>query len=285
MAETTIAWTNFTQNFWVGCTEASDDGCATCYARELDKRYQFGQSPDVAKANRAAGIAPHWGVGKPRHRTSLGNWAKPARWNREAAAAGRPTMVFTSSLADFFDNEVDRTWRDDAWAVIRNTPHLRWQILTKRVPNIRKMLPADWGARGYANVGLVASVVNQTEFMRDLDRLLAVPARWHGFSMEPQVSQIVVPAKVGTHPGSIWLITGGDSAQPSSGVEPRPYNTDWARSLILAGSQLPNVHVFVKQLGARPLNAPPQTDTYAGENMDEWPADIRVRQFPPELLS
>lgn len=284
MAENSaIAWTDHTMNFWLGCTEASVPGCATCYARELDKRYQWGVPGDVAKANRAAGIAPHWGPGAPRHRTAASNWRKPFKWNADAEARSLPYKVFTSSLSDIFDNEVDPQWRVEAWKIIRATPHLRWQLLTKRVPNISKMLPADWGD-GYPNVGLVASVVTQDEMNRDAYRLLKVPARWHGFSLEPQVEWIGLPEAVLGHGRSIWVITGGDSAQPTSGQEPRPYYVSWARALIAQARQRATIKVFVKQLGAAPVGAETQTDSYAGEIMDEWPEDIRVREFVPELL-
>lgn len=279
-----IAWTDHTFNFWIGCTEASAHGCATCYAREQDKRYQWGVPSDVAKENRAAGIAPHWGAGAPRHRTSEANWKKPFVWDAEARQRGIVYKVFTSSLSDLFDNEVAPEWRRDAWEVIRATTSLRWIILTKRVPNIRRMLPRGWGNSGFPNAGLVASVVTQQEMNRDAPRLLSIPARWHGFSMEPQVEHIELP-KFSARSGSVWVITGGDSAQPTSKVEPRPYDVAWARSLIGAGRDSRNVSVFVKQLGAKPIGAPPQTDAYAGENTDDWPADLRVRQFPPDLLS
>ena len=278
-----IAWTTHTVNFWIGCKEVSDHGCLTCYARELDKRYQYGVSGEQAKLNRAAGIAPNW-VDGVRHRTSASNWAKPLRWDRDAAAAGAPCMVFTESLSDFFDNQVDPAWREAAWKIIKATPNLRWQILTKRSSLIKKMLPADWG-NGYPNVGLVASVSTQAEFMRDAPRLLRVSARWHGFSLEPQVERIVLPGFVASYPGNIWFITGGDSAQPSSGHKPRPYDVEWARGLITASKIAPNIKIFVKQLGAAPLNAPPQTDAYGAEDPAEWPEDIRVRDFVPELLS
>lgn len=288
MAENSnISWTDNTMNWWLGCTEASVEGCATCYAREQDKRYQWGVPREQAAANRDAGIAPHWG-NVPRHRTAPSNWAKPDKWNAKAATAEVPTKVFSSSLSDFFDNGVPPEWRQEAWAIIKRTTHLRWQILTKRVPNINGMLPPDWGD-GYPNVGLVASCVTQAEYDRDRPRLLGVPARWHGFSFEPQVGpiDIHVPRLCGT--GPIWFITGGDSAQPTSGLAPRLYNARWASAIVSAcraGQDLGlRLYPFVKQLGAEPRNAPPQTDPYAGENMDDWPADIRVREFPPEILS
>ena len=37
MAETTISWTDFTVNFWWGCTKVGP-GCDHCYAETWDKR-------------------------------------------------------------------------------------------------------------------------------------------------------------------------------------------------------------------------------------------------------
>jgi protein gp37 len=63
-------------------------------------------------------------------------------------------------MADVFDNAVPHEWRDDLWQLIRETPNLRWQLLTKRIGNAKDMLPLDWGS-GYANAWLGAIVVNQ----------------------------------------------------------------------------------------------------------------------------
>ena len=285
MGKTTIAWTDFTLNFWIGCREVGPL-CGACYARELDRRYQFGIPQDQATANRAAGIAPHWGVGAPRHRTSRATTGKVRAWNKAAEAAGVPAKVFCNSLSDFFDNEIDPSWREDAWADMRATPWLRWIVLTKRPPNIKKMLPKDWGERGYPNVGLMASVGDQDEFERDAPRLLAVPARWHGFSMEPQIGSILTVPLLKEHRGSVWAITGGMSRQGY--FVPRGYNVMNAYSLVSQRAVLPNLRVFVKQTGAHPYGG---ADTIsdprdgAGENPEAWPAWMRVREFPPEWLS
>lgn len=277
-----IAWTDSTFNGWIGCTEAGP-GCDLCYARELDARYQWGVKP---ADRRTDGAAPHWGVGAPRYRTSIANWKKPFAWNAEAERLGIPRKVFAHSLSDVFDNEVPEQWRADLFAMMKATPWLRWQVLTKRVPNIRKMLPADWGD-GYPNVGLVATVVTQAEWYRDAARLLSVPARWSGFSLEPQIEPInvfaVLAALIGpARPRSVWIITGGESAQ--KGAEPRAYDLDWARDLIEKASAMPTVKVFVKQTGARPVGCDQPMDG-AGANPSLWPADVRVRDFVPELLS
>jgi len=278
-----IGWTHNTHNEWIGCTEVGEGrGCATCYARTLDAKYQFGLPPDVAKANRAAGVAPHWGDGSPRYRTSEANRRKPYAWNRKADEIGVPTMVFCNSLSDVFDNEVPEEWRASLFKTWKETPWLRWQVLTKRVPNIRKMLPADWGEEGYPNVGLVGTVVDQKEFDRDAPRLLDIPASWHGFSMEPQLGAISLRTVPTSYRGSIWCITGGDSRQRKD-VAPREYNVAWAEELIADSLLFPNVYVYVKQTGANPVGCAAPSDGM-GKDPERWPPSIRVQNFPPELL-
>src|SRR5579871_6812298 len=134
--ETEISWTDSTFNPWIGCTNVSP-GCDHCYAEAMAKRYSWAK----------------WGK-HPRRRTSQGNWRKPLQWNADAnhfgRIHGRRRRVFCASLADVFDNQVPRAWRADLFALIRATPELDWQLLTKRPQNIIKMLPADWGG-GYPN--------------------------------------------------------------------------------------------------------------------------------------
>jgi hypothetical protein len=90
--------------------------------------------------------------------------------------------VFCASLADVFDNEVPQAWRDDLWALIRETPNLRWLLLTKRIGNAPKMLPPDWP---YPNAGLMSTIVTQEEWDRDYPKLAAIPAAFHFVSDEP----------------------------------------------------------------------------------------------------
>lgn len=141
MAETSaIEWTDSTFNPWIGCTKISP-ACDHCYAEALmDTRHH----------------RVKWGG--ERSRTSESNWQQPRRWQKQAsvffAEHGRRQRVFCSSLADVFDNQVPTEWRDDLWALIRDTPALDWLLLTKRPQNIRKMLPAYWSEiRGHVWLG------------------------------------------------------------------------------------------------------------------------------------
>jgi protein gp37 len=198
-----IEWTTHTFNPWIGCTEVSP-GCDHCYARELARRYGWSS----------------WGKGAERHRTSAAVWRQPILWNRKAATSGDPVFVFCASLADFFDPEVPDDWRRDAWDVIRRTPHLTWQILTKRPNLIPRFLPPDWGD-GWPHVWLGTSTEDQRNTWR-ARKLHEVPAAVHFWSVEPMLGAIDTTGL----PLPEWVICGGES-----GPHARPMHPDWARSL------------------------------------------------------
>ena len=153
MAENTkIEWTDHTFNPWEGCQKVGA-GCDNCYAETRNARF-------------AGGEAINWGPGAPRRRTSISNWNKPLKWNKQAElqqaawdgfkkvhpgltddeliAKGfikpRRPRVFCASLADVFDNAVDPQWRADLFGLIMKTPHLDWLLLTKRIGAVTKLL-------------------------------------------------------------------------------------------------------------------------------------------------
>lgn len=220
---TKIEWCDHTWNPWEGCTKVGP-GCDHCYAETRNARY-------------GGGVAPNWGPGAPRRRTSPANWRKPLKWNREAAAFaethGRKQRVFCSSLADVFDNAVDPQWRFDLFALIDATPNLDWLLLTKRIGNVIGML-ADMGRDCLpVHVWFGATVVNQTEADRDVPKLLATPAAVRFLSCEPLLGPLTVfdmdgPVDVPYFvPSPInWVIAGGES-----GPGARPMHPDWARGL------------------------------------------------------
>ena len=202
--ESAISWTDATYNPWIGCTRVSP-GCDHCYAARDNERRKW---------------VPSWDGERRRTKTAK----DVRRWEKECAATGRTLRVFCASLADVFDNEVPQEWRDDLWVLIRETPHLRWLVLTKRIGNAIKMLPADWGT-GYPNVGIMATMVNQVEYDRDRLKLSAVPATWRGISAEPLLGRIVLDHK-DAKANLDWVITGGES-----GPAYRPLEMDSVRYL------------------------------------------------------
>lgn len=228
---TAIEWCDHTFNPWIGCTNVSP-ACDHCYAEVLmDTRY-----------GRVT-----WGAGEDRIRTAPANWRKPLAWDRAAKAAGTRPFVFSASLADVFDNEVDPKWRHDLFAVIEATPNLVWLLLTKRIGNVIKMTdPAREGSGALlpVNVAIGATMANQAEYDRDRMKLAAVAlARDPLFtfaSFEPLLGPIILDCNAPD-----WIIVGGES-----GREARPMDLDWARSLRRQAGDLNRVFNF-KQVGGR----------------------------------
>ncbi len=199
MAEqTSISWADATFNPVIGCARISA-ACDHCYAARDNERRHWVSA---------------WGAERRKTKT----WDEPRKWNRRAEITGYRTRVFCASLADVFDNEWAPEWRTDLWQLIRETPNLRWMLLTKRIGNAPKMLPPDWP---FAHVGLMATLANQEEWDRDYRKLATVPAAWHGVSAEPLLSAIDIgEAKPD------WIIAGGES-----GPQHRTMSPEWVRGL------------------------------------------------------
>lgn len=234
MAENSaIEWTDHTFNPWIGCTKVGP-GCDNCYAADLSR----------------ARLGVPWGPGQPRRHTAASTWKQPRAWNNRAARLGIRYRVFCASLADVFDNEVPAEWRADLFALIRETPHLDWLLVTKRIGNAAKMAEAAGGWP--VNVWLGATIVNQAEAERDIPKLLAFDGgplirflsmepllgpvdlskvRWHvgGYPMEGALPTPGEPDDFiywAHQYGIAWVIVGGES-----GPHARPMHPDWARSL------------------------------------------------------
>lgn len=223
MAENSIiAWTHNTANAWIGCTKKSD-GCKNCYAETL-----------VVNRMGEKGL---WGpVGTAgRRRTGGANWAKFRRWNKQAEKAGVSMRVFLGSLMDIFESHPDlEPIRDEVWQLIRVTPFIQWQALTKRPENIRSMLPADWGEGGYHNVWLGTSIESETAKERNdvtgemqlvtkrREVLAGIPAAVRFISYEPALG----PLSTMPLSGIDWLIGGGES-----GPGWRPMDLQWQRDI------------------------------------------------------
>ncbi len=230
-----IEWTDSTFNPWVGCTKISraaraPSACDFCYAEGWAKR-----SGHVK-----------WG-NNPRRRTTESYWQAPLKWNAAATEFrlkhGHRQRIFCASLADVFDNQVDRVWRSDLWRLIRECDQLDWQLLTKRPQNISKMLPKDWG-QGYANVWLGTTAEDAAAYQQRGAHLLAVPAVVHFVSYEPAMGPLGALSITGRVPD--WLIIGGESGVALSRT--RPTHPQWARDAIAECARVGTAS-FLKQWG------------------------------------
>lgn len=220
MAENTkIEWAHHTFNPWIGCTKVSP-ACDHCYA-EAD----FATRLKVVQ----------WGAGQPRKHTAPSTWAQPLRWNAEAERLGVRYRVFCASLADVFDNEVPREWRDDLATLILRTPHLDWLLLTKRIGNAADMLGEMFLDGPPTNIRIGTTITSQPEAARDIAKLLRLGLP-NFLSMEPLlgpvsfVGMFANPDKINDGTNMLecidWVIVGGES-----GPNARPMHPDWARSL------------------------------------------------------
>lgn len=242
-ANSKIEWTDATVNFWFGCTKLTA-ACDHCYAEGWAKR---------------SGMV-EWGPGKPR-RKSVSAVKMALKLDREAAAAGERRKVFCNSLSDFFDAEVDPTWRAEAWDTIQRTPNLDWLILTKRHHVAVNNLPE----RPMPNVRIGFTVENEkTAAMRLPDLATIATAGWKTFiSYEPALGLVDWGKWFAENPGLFqWLICGGES-----GGHARPMNPEWAR-WARDTCKVSEVPFFMKQMGGKRKPFPP------------IPADLLIKEWP-----
>src|SRR3990167_4841698 len=193
MGKTTgITWTDSAWNCWIGCKKVSP-GCKQCYMFRDQERY--GNDPKIIRR------------------------AKPATFNAPLTWK-EPAKVFTCSWSDFFIEEAD-DWRDEAWDVIARTPHLTYQILTKRPENIKDRLPEEW-ENGWPNVWLGVSVETEKYLWR-METLSEIPSVVRFVSYEPSLGFVDFTQYT---PVIDWIISGGES-----GYNPRPAELDWFREV------------------------------------------------------
>ena len=156
------------------------------------------------------------------------------------------------------------------------------------------------------NVWLGVSAEDQAAADARIPQLLDTPAAIRWVSYEPALGPVdftrwlhdstclELPFCICTEPREAhldWIVVGGES-----GAGARPFDIGWARAVVgqCAGADVP---CFVKQLGADPGRNGPVTSVTSrvlpgsswwpvrlvdrkGGDMNEWPADLRIREFP-----
>lgn len=237
---TRISWTDHTFNIAWGCTKVSP-GCSNCYAEVSSERGGF----DV------------WGPTKDRRLFGQKHWNEPLKWDRLANKEGKKHLVFSSSMCDNFEDhpmiigELNKFWK-----LTKATPHLEWQVLTKRADRIAQSLPADWG-NGYPNVWLGVTVENN-DYVSRTDYLRKIPCKVRFVSYEPALG----PADNINLEGIDWVIYGGES-----GPDFRPDDSEWARTMRKLCRES-GVAFFYKQTSAIQSGTNPYLD---GEEIKEFP--------------
>lgn len=183
-----------------------------------------------------------------------------------------PSKIFTSSLTDFFHEDID-SYRHEAWDIIRRCPQHTFQILTKRPERIMQHLPEDWG-EGWDNVWLGTSVGSQ-KAMKRLHDLEKVKAKTKFVSFEPLHEKLTT----GFIGNIDWVIIGGESGNETGKYRYRPCELEWIDSIIVGYRQFTDAAIFVKQLGTHLAKQMGLKDRHGG-NINEWPEHLKVREFP-----
>lgn len=304
-----IQWTTHTFNPWEGCQRVSP-GCQHCYAETRNRRFAGDDSSKVLWGP----TAPRRRTSPANWKKPLA-WNRAAE-----AAGERHRVFCASLADVFERQPQLDEWRLDLFELIRQTPHLDWLLLTKRpeavlpiLERVRQLIQtstpldtwlANWRiySRPPANVWLGTTVEDQQRADERIPALLEVPAEVRFLSCEPLLERVRLPFAPSNIPLINWVIIGGESGHGA-----RPFALDWARDLVRQCRDAGNAP-FVKQLGAvpcislerlrthgafehtmqqdpRPTAVPEGTvrawlSDPAGGDMAEWPADLRVREFP-----
>ena len=190
-------------NLWHGCRKYSE-GCENCYMYALDK---------IRKVPEKSSII-----------TKTGSFNKPlAKDRKHKFKIPSGYCLRVNMTSDTFLEEADE-WRNEMWSIIRQRPDVRFYILTKRVPRIKKCLPDDWG-NGYENVELNMTCENQRAFDERWETFKTIPAKHKGMNLAPLLSYIdIKPALKSGQIESVCL--GGESF---GGL--RPCHYEWVEQI------------------------------------------------------
>lgn len=229
-----------------------------------------------------------------------------------APAVARP-RVFCASLADWLDEEVPIEWFVDLLDLQRVCRHIDWLDLSKRPQNWRERLThalghvalsagesgermslKKWIAAWLngvppANVWIGTTVEDQQRADERIPVLLSIPARVRFLSCEPLLGPVDI-AKAGalgcscesdtrcagrcphylhalnkSELGVRWVIVGAES-----GPKRRPMCPTWANR-VKTQCHGAGVPFYMKQM---------EVGGKITDDMEQFPADLRIRQFP-----
>ncbi len=315
-----IEWTDVTWNPVRGCAIVSE-GCENCYAMRIAHRFS-GEGKPFEGLTRMTSRGPVW---TGRARVCEETLEHPLHWRLAQ-------RVFVNSMSDLFHEDVPEAFLDRMFGVMALTPHLTFQILTKRPERMREyvsriaaggMAFTSWAAHSAAlarkidkgrevpprwplpNVYLGISAENQSTLEARWPVLAQTPAAVRFISCEPLLESLNFygAGSMGAESGDPcapwsalrgydgceppvppidWIIVGGES-----GPGARYCKRSWVASIVRQ-CEHEGVPVFVKQMGSvwarqfglRQRANPSRPIHPKGEEMSEWPLELRVRRFP-----
>jgi protein gp37 len=248
-----IEWTEATWNPVRGCTKISP-GCKHCYAETFAERFRgvkghpFEQGFDLR-------LVPE-------------KLQEPLRWKT-------PRKVFVNSVSDLFHESVSDEYIISVAKVMMEAKQHTYQVLSKRAVRLRDLLNTKLQFAAHSpHVLWGVSAEDRKYGVPRIAQLQQANVAMRFVSFEPLLEGLGEVNLRGIH----WVIVGGES-----GVRARPFDLDWARNIIRL-CQRRQVACFVKQVGRRPVEngTPLKLASCKGGDWNEWPEDLRVREFPNE---
>jgi protein gp37 len=242
-----IEWTEATWNPTTGCDRTSP-GCDNCYALALARRLKAIGQPkyqvdgDARTSGPGFGLTVHPDVlDVPRH------WASPR-------------TIFVNSMSDLFHEAVPDHFIAEVFAVMAETPHHSYQVLTKRSKRLLSLADRlPWPHNVWMGVS-----VESSRYVFRIRHLVQVPAAIRFLSLEPLLGPIEGMCLEGVN----WVIVGGES-----GPKARPADPTWVIPIrdqcIEAG-----VPFFFKQWGGRTPKAGGRE--LEGRTWDELPRTAAI---------
>jgi len=249
------------------------DGCRSCYTERLQPRFR--NPIRYAAQDR----------GKVEIYLDEKVLAQPLHWRK-------PRTIFVCSMTDLFGEWVETEWLDRIYAIMALCPQHTFIVLTKRGKEAQEYL-SDGDVRRRINIE-AARLDPHPE--NNWDRMEVWPLRncWHGGSCHDQESADEIVPHILSTPAAVrfvslepqvaavelrirWvgidqIIQGGES-----GPGARPFDLAWARQM-RDDCRAAGVSWFFKQGGSS--NRCPHDSK--GGCFECVPADLRVREFPPD---
>ncbi|HVZ80324.1 MAG TPA: phage Gp37/Gp68 family protein [bacterium] len=274
--KTNIEWAEKVWNPTIGCTRVSP-GCAHCYAFDVHDKRHKGYKDALARGEKPK-LPPQYAKPFKDFQFFGGRLQDPMHWRK-------PARIFVNSMSDVFHERMTIEFWSAMVTTMTLCPQHQFLILTKRAD---RMMDFCQQAPPPPNAWMGVTVENQKAADERIPYLLKTPAAVRWLSVEPMLERIKVDFGDKADAGVLikWVVCGGES-----GPKSRSFNIEWARDLRdqcqAAGSAF-----FMKQLGAKPMEdvgAPEfgfngfaglQLEDRKGGKMDEWPEDLRIREYP-----
>lgn len=176
--------------------------------------------------------------------SDLGNFQKNF-YSLNCAKISKGCLVAVCLQSDFFLEQADKL-RTFAWNIIRNNPHIIFEIYTKRVERIMDCVPKDWGD-GWENVIFCVTVENQKRADQRIPVLLnQVKCKHKWLNCAPLLEEINIESFLRS--GQIEAITASGEREINNSCRETRY--EWYKSLSEQCIDA-NIHFELMHLGAK----------------------------------